>query len=284
MPDPLERLADLADPGGTPSPLPATEVRRRGDRLRRRRHRLGAAGAALAVAVVASGGLVAARQVTGTTDRPGLAATPTAPTPTAPTPTAPTLTAPTPTASVAPVNLAVGLPPAEDRVVSTDVATPWAFNPCRDAGRQFDRVERQQFSSLSQNSPLWGHYTRQLAVYRDTSEARATMSAYFHQSLGKCSAYARPGEPVTTRWEEQPTAGIEADHAIVAVGRPGEATAAGPLTHVVVAQRGRAVLVLSLEGEFAPSRLESVAREQRDDANTILGQLCGFTVDGCAGS
>jgi hypothetical protein len=53
MPDLFDPLRDLEDLSS--APLPASEVRRRGDRLRRRRHALQALGGAAAVVLVASG-------------------------------------------------------------------------------------------------------------------------------------------------------------------------------------------------------------------------------------
>ncbi|WP_193613947.1 hypothetical protein [Nocardioides lijunqiniae] len=55
MPDPISELESF-DPGGPVTPLPAAEVRRRGDRHRRRRTAGVALAAAAAVAVVATGG------------------------------------------------------------------------------------------------------------------------------------------------------------------------------------------------------------------------------------
>ena len=289
MPDPLERLTDLCEAGRTTRPLPAAEVRRRGERLRRRRHRLGVAGATVAVAAIASGGFFVTQQVTGTVDRPGPAATTATPTPAltpALTPAPVTRTPSGPgTANAVPVDLTVGLPPAAgDRQASTDLSLPWTFNPCQDAGSQFGQVERERFFSVTQDSSLWGRYARQLAVYPDTRDAQATMSAYFNQSLGKCSAYSRPGEPARTVWERVGATQIDADEVIVAVGRPDDGSTRRSITHVVIARLGRAVVVLSLEGDFtSPARLDSVEREQRDSANAILEQMCRFAADGCSG-
>ena len=52
MPDPIEELSNF-EPGVPVNPMPAAEVRRRGDRLRRRNTALVVGGAALAVALVA---------------------------------------------------------------------------------------------------------------------------------------------------------------------------------------------------------------------------------------
>lgn len=54
MPDPMDELENFTSPGLTMDPLPAAEVRRRGNRLRRRNTALAAAGGVLAVAVIAA--------------------------------------------------------------------------------------------------------------------------------------------------------------------------------------------------------------------------------------
>ena len=80
MSDPFEELKNLGSEGPVVHPLPAAEVRRRGERMRHRRNALSAAGAALAVAVVASGGLFVSQNLTGGAPAPGPA--PQAPSPT----------------------------------------------------------------------------------------------------------------------------------------------------------------------------------------------------------
>lgn len=114
MPEqPRDPFTDF-DTGGIPvNPLPASEVRRRGDRMRRRRAAATAFGAAAAVAVVAVGGATVARGLGGDPRPPGPAGpaggssasdapptTPSAPetTPSAPetTPSAPKSTQPAP--------------------------------------------------------------------------------------------------------------------------------------------------------------------------------------------
>jgi hypothetical protein len=85
MRDPLDELKNLT--AGTAGPtLPAAEVRRRGDRMRRRRTATQALGAAAAVAVIASGGALAAG-VTSTAPRPVDPAAPTSSADPSPSPT-----------------------------------------------------------------------------------------------------------------------------------------------------------------------------------------------------
>ena len=54
MRDPLDELENFTDPGLTMDPLPASEVRRRGTRMRRRNHALAAIGGVAAVAIIAT--------------------------------------------------------------------------------------------------------------------------------------------------------------------------------------------------------------------------------------
>lgn len=68
VPDPMSDLENFSLEGDAVHPLPASEVRRRGDRMRRRRTGALAAGAAAAVAVIATSSVVAAQNLTGGDD------------------------------------------------------------------------------------------------------------------------------------------------------------------------------------------------------------------------
>ena len=76
MSDPIEELNHLGDAlEGAPMPLPASEIRARGDRIRRRRHAAIAGASAAVVAAVAVP--VVAFTVGGSDDKPDLAPSPT---------------------------------------------------------------------------------------------------------------------------------------------------------------------------------------------------------------
>lgn len=66
--DPIRDLENFSLEGDPLHPLPASEVRRRGDRMRRRRTGALAAGAAAAVAVIATSSVVAAQNLSGGDD------------------------------------------------------------------------------------------------------------------------------------------------------------------------------------------------------------------------
>ena len=54
MPDPIDELENFSIPGPAMTPLPAADVRRRGDKIRRRNNTLAAVGGLAAVAVIAA--------------------------------------------------------------------------------------------------------------------------------------------------------------------------------------------------------------------------------------
>ncbi|GAA1762993.1 hypothetical protein GCM10009795_006960 [Nocardioides hankookensis] len=74
MPDPIDELENFTDPGLTMNPLPASEVRRRGTRMRRRNNALAAIGGVAAVAIIATPiAMAASNNTTGSSRDPGVA-------------------------------------------------------------------------------------------------------------------------------------------------------------------------------------------------------------------
>jgi hypothetical protein len=78
MRDPLDELENFTSPGLTMNPLPASEVRRRGTRMRRRNNALAAVGAVAAVALIATPIALAATGAGNAGRTPDPAETPTA--------------------------------------------------------------------------------------------------------------------------------------------------------------------------------------------------------------
>jgi hypothetical protein len=77
MRDPLDELSNFTDPGLTMNPLPASEVRRRGTRMRRRNNALAAIGGVAAVAIIATPlAMAATNDRTDTTPPPAPQPTP----------------------------------------------------------------------------------------------------------------------------------------------------------------------------------------------------------------
>ncbi|KAA1427256.1 hypothetical protein [Nocardioides antri] len=125
MSDPIEKLTRLGDAmEGAPMPLPASEIRARGDRIRRRRH-IVVAGASAAVVAAVAVPVVALTIGGGSDDKPELAPSP-------------TISDPVATAPLTTENLLTG----EDAVYPTGGMVDWvesdtypgdgqaAFSPC----------------------------------------------------------------------------------------------------------------------------------------------------------
>lgn len=313
MSDPIKNLKSLANEGTPMTPLSAAEVRRRGDRLRRRRTMLSATGVAAAVAVIATGGVLATQNVNGATPDPGpiTSRTPT-PTPTpsqSPTPTPSPSPTPTPTPrpnpaqspSPAPSNSVVDrlttIPPGMDltagleepggdngrRETTVAVDTPWSLDPCQRGGQPNNA--RTDFLGVSQPMPS-ANAARELAVHQNPEAAEQVLDE-FPEALDRCSTSQYPGG-AETRWRilDAPT-DLGADDAIVVVGNYHQE--AGYLTttasHFVVVRVGNAVLIVATHGEFGQSQndeaVKEADRQARGYASTIIEKMCIYAADPC---
>ncbi len=277
MSDPFEELKNLGSEGPAVPPLPAAEVRRRGERLRHRRNALSAAGAALAVAVIASGGLYVSQGTTGTTPPPG-----------------PATQAPAPAGSwVTEIPEAMSVTdgmsePGGDngaREVTTKAQAPWMLDPCRDEGAADDPV-RSDFLSVGQPLPA-GFEGRQLGVYPDADAAKEAMDG-FRDEIGECQVYVADDGITEARTLPFGGAVAGADESLVVVDH---AYTSGMRTtlasHFVVVRVGNAVFLMLLDGEFGAAPDDSgtarVDQEQRALAAGVIDRLCVFAADPCAG-
>lgn len=275
MSDPFEELKNLGSEGPVVHPLPAAEIRRRGERMRHRRNALSAAGAALAVAVIASGGLYVSQGTTGTAHPPG-----------------PATQAPSPAGSWVtqiPEEMSItdGMSePGGDngsREVTTKAQTPWMLDPCRDEGAADDPV-RTDFLSVGQPLPA-GLEGRQLGVYPDAGAAQAAMDG-FRDEIGECQVYV--AEDGISEARTLPIGGAVAgvDESLVVVDHAYTNGLKMTLaTHFMVVRVGNAVFLMLLDGEFgaAPDNSARVDREQRAVAAGIIDRMCVFAADPCAG-
>lgn len=195
MSDPLDELKNLGKVS-RPGRLAPQEVRRRGDRMRRRRTAVQALTAAAAVLAIASGGALAAGNLTSTAPRP---VDPAAPTSSAD-PSA--TTSPSPSPSTAP---AVASEIPEDFPLARDIDAPegvyatdlqrddttdqsWYALPCTDPDEQvsFAGDERRTAARLVRVAgDVWAK-SRQLLVYDDFAAAERAFTQ-LGRSLSDCS-------------------------------------------------------------------------------------------------
>lgn len=195
MSDPLDELRNLGKVS-RPGRLAPQEVRRRGDRMRRRRTAVQALTAAAAVLAIASGGALAAGNLTSTAPRP---VDPAAPTSSAD-PSA--TTSPSPSPSTAPAvasEIPEDFPLAQDidapeGVYSTDLQRDdttdqsWYALPCTDPDEQvsFAGDERRTAARLVRvEGDVWAK-SRQLLVYDDFAAAERAFTQ-LGRSLSDCS-------------------------------------------------------------------------------------------------
>jgi hypothetical protein len=297
MSDPLEPLKHVDEVSG-PAPLPAAEVRRRGDRMRRRRTTLRALGAACAVAVVVTGGVALG---SGRPDAaPPLPAASGTGTPTpdwtlgpSPSPDGPApgggqaLTVPRDFPLLAGVPDVDGDSRREPAV--TDPSTPRVFDPCHNNEQAAVDEGRTDYRQVTQTGPA-SSYVRELVVYEDSSAAHVAM-LLAKGELERCPQYLYDDgisrdvwEPSTVSSEKPP-----ADDVVLAVNHGyadyGVTTLA---TNWMVMRVGNAILTLAYDGEFGASK-ESVRRVATDELGSYIVMapaMCPFadaTTDiGCA--
>lgn len=186
MPDAIHRLRSLADEEQVVSHLPAEEVRRLGDRMRRRRTAVAALSTAAAVAVITSGGLAVTQDlISGPSPAPATQAPSPHPSP-APSGTPPSANAVEWRTTIPEgFPLAVGLPrPGGDVpawTVSDDVEAPWRHLPCPTDPTSFETTlpqdaGRTDAESVVANPPSMVA-SRQLVLYPDQATAVAAVQA-----------------------------------------------------------------------------------------------------------
>ncbi len=266
MRDPLDALKNL-DTGTAGPALPAAEVRRRGDRMRRRRTAVQALGAAAAVAVIASGGALAAG-VTSTAPRPVDPAAPTTSTSPSPTQTAPAVASEIPEdfplargidapASAYPTDL--------QRDDTTDQS--WHALPCTGADEtvRFPGDERRTAARLVQvEGDFWGK-SRQLFVYEDFAAAERAFTE-LDTTLTACaeSGETPPGaQPM--EWSVESMPGNEDSPSwVIAQGSSTGDTSHAFFVDLTATQVGRSVFV-SWSGRSQKERLDWQRLEDSHD-------------------
>lgn len=284
MPDLFEPLRGTPDQLTRP-PLTPEDVRRRGDRMRRRRAAGSAVGAALAVALVVGGGLTLA-------DGLGAASAP------APAPPATQPPSDSPAPSPAPedgwrTSIPAGLPIAEDlrrpTSVEEELAGPGADVEVFDVPFEACGREALLGAGVDRLGVRFGapeHYDgRQLTVYVDEAAARRVLLAVTGV-YEQCPEHVYPGQPDTAAVSTVIPVELGEEGFVVerTFTTDGMRSTGLELLHLV--RVGNALLVTSLSNEGG-STDETVAdqlRARNDTLAPVADAMCVFAAEGCDGA
>ncbi len=283
MSDPFETLEHL-DEGPAGPALPAAEVRRRGDRMRRRRTVVRAVGAACAVAVITTGGIAVGGNLTGSAPQPPPATQSQDP---SPKPGDPTPDAGTPRTKQA-LSVPAGFPLLEglpDEDVDTDRKTvralgaPRIFDPCHNNADAAVDAGRTDYRRVTQSGPGYT-YLHEIVVYESSSAANEAM-LLAKGELERCPQYAYDDGVSRDVWDlsDVEPAGVPADASIVSVNHGysdyGLTTLA---THWMVLRVGNAIVSLAFDGEFGATRsqVRAVADSELDVYKVLATNMCPF--------
>jgi hypothetical protein len=296
MPDPLDELKNL-EGAASRARLSPEEVRRRGDRMRRRRGALQAVAAAAVAGVVFSGGALAFGGLQGTAPQP-------APAPSHPSPTPSDEADEVEWVTTVPDDLGQALfdsLPVEDAegaptFTHAGLAVPWKGLPCGEVDETsvypvmgsswFDGVDDartdQRFSAVA---PPAAMASRQLVVYPDAETATAAVEAVRDQTEACGPLEAVPGAS-EFRWSAAAHSfgghdGLLLSGAEYVVGTD-ERTIGRTLVGLV--REGNAVLTV-LHGDESSAPVEDLdepdARELVELTGDFADRMCVFAADPC---
>lgn len=262
MPDPIDELESFAMP--PLNPLPPTEVRRRGDRIRRRRNALVAVGSVAAVAIIAAPIAVLAQRQGPSEPQPMPA-----PSRTTQVPETFDVTA-VPAGS--PLRFEVGSSLLEDVVpCGTGGFSTLAHDDLPDASDVLGASVGEQWTESTD--------VRTLALYDDDETASRALAEL------RAAVLACPEDThgrTTYRWAvvDAPTVGQES--LVISQQVPFDATLLSDLTLIQVVREGNALLLASTHtsaggdqaiAETLPALTELTA--------PVVDQLCTFSPEGC---
>lgn len=284
MPDLFDPLRGAPDQLVRP-PLPAEEVRRRGDRMRRRRTLGAAAGATLAVAVVVGGGLALGGGLTS-----GSGPSPQPPATQAPSGTAEPTPTPGPEGDWR-TSIPAGFPLAGDletpRSTEEELAGPGrdvrVFDvPFEACGRKSDLGAPGDSLAVRHTAPEWFD-GRVLQLYGDDAAARQVLERLVgvYESCPK-DVFEGPPDTVAVSTVRPVPLGEEGFLVTRTFDADGLRTTGLELMHVV--RVGNALLVSSLSNEGGADDA-SVARqlgEREPVVGDVAAAMCVFSETGCA--
>lgn len=291
MSDPLDPLKGS---GGGPvhTPLPAMEVRRRGDRMRRRRAGARVVGAAIAVAVVATGGIALGTGRPDAAPQPPAATQDSSP---APGPTSPATPQPEPTPpSEAPVTdtIPAGFPIAEgypDVAPGSDeqmLVGPGpevrAFGDVGACGRQLHPLgdPADRLAVLFQQPE--DYRARELTTYPSSEAAREVLSTLV-TGYRDCPRESHGGTPESTTLKEVRRTDLGDEGFVVVQTYEYDGSPAIGLGQLYVVRAGNAVLLSSTsnEGGADPQAVDAAVRSESDALTPVVDAMCAFSESGC---
>lgn len=275
MSDPLDQLRDHLQ-GVDVNPLPAAEVRRRGDRMRRRRNIAAAVGSVAATALIAT---PLALWAGGNDTAAPPATTPTATTSDSPSPSPTTTPAPTGKAIPAGFPLAEGWPEGtgDGRGVVGPNRTmdPLSYTLCDRAVA--DPAYTDRLLALYDNAE--DYRIRQLTNYAD-ADASVAATAALVQAFRDCPEEEGSDGYTSHREVRRLSVGGESWAILETARFQGAASPFGAT--IVVVRVGSAVLVLQHAGHAGyPS--EEGLDELVGQASEPIAAMCEFTLAGCGG-
>lgn len=258
MPDPIDELENF-DPGAPMTPLPASEVRRLGDRHRRRRTAGIALAAAAAVAVVATGSAVLAGRDSRTVDP-------------APSPS------PTPSGPLLPdsLDVTVGMYENDSGEPVTQVRDGLGLSMVDfcGAGSAFADDARSDSVSAATSGPEYSD-TREVILYPDERSAARVLEE-LETSARDCPRQESGPDNATLHEVKAWDAGESG----ILVVRTYTNSLGAEIMHF--AQVGDALLASSTYGEYDPSNTASGEAEQARRLAPVVSQLCALFDASCA--
>jgi hypothetical protein len=288
MRDPLDELKNLTGDLSA-RPLPAAEVRRRGNRMRRRRTAFQAVGAAAAVAVIASGGFLVNGGLTGAAPEHGFATQ--APTPSADPTETPTTEPADPVLESEweiprdfPLGAGIDTTPDADSAFRQDDSTDqlWESLPCgyRAKDRRSPADDQRTAARGVSVQGDFSSMSRQAFVYAEPAAAQAALS-WLETAVAACAAADAPPEgaqPIDWEAESWPGLGTPDESPwVVALGS--DTTDGSHLWYaeMYATRVGRAVMVTTRGRNEPITEAESLQASHED----VVRAMCLWAEQGC---
>ncbi|WP_309648140.1 hypothetical protein [Nocardioides sp.] len=261
MRDPIDALENF-DPGGSKNPLPAAEVRRLGDRHRRRRTTGIALAAAAAVAVVATGGAVIGN------DRDSRTVDPADPTPSV-------TTTQTGSSPLDAIDLSVNMPDNDDGqpVVPARGGVGLSEVGFCDSGQPLQDDDRTESMFVASSGPEYSD-ARELVVYPDVEGAARVLDALVDAAMGCPREESAPGSATL---HEVTRSDVGDDSAVVSATYETDGSVGLAAEILQLVRVGNALLVTSRYSESDPTALAPVRAQYAADINPIVEQMCVFS-------